>query len=51
VSQVGSLPSISATFHSVLTFNGTSIVTMAVTARGITTTCRIDLTGKVAPDC
>jgi hypothetical protein len=51
VSQVGSLPSLSITIHSVLTFNGTSIVTMAITVRGVTTTCKIDLSGKVAPVC
>jgi hypothetical protein len=48
---IGSLPPVGATMHAVLTFNGTSIVTIASTIAGQTLTCRIDLTGTVGPSC
>jgi len=37
--------------HSVLTFNGTSIITIAMTISGSTLTCRVDLTGATSPVC
>jgi hypothetical protein len=43
--------SVTASAHAVVTFNGTSIVTVSGTLAGIPTTCRIDLAGKVATVC
>ena len=37
--------------HQVVTFNGTSIVTVTTTVAGHTSTCKIDLSGKTAPVC
>ena len=51
VTKTGALPSITASAHAVVTFNGTSIVNVSGTVAGIPTTCRIDLAGKVAPAC
>lgn len=48
---VGALPPLQASVHSVLTFNGTSVVTIMSTISGLTETCRIDLTGTVGPSC
>jgi hypothetical protein len=48
---IGSLPSVTTTTHSVLTFNGTSIITIAMTISGRTQTCRIDLSGVTGPVC
>ena len=42
---------LSTTIRAVTTFNGTSIVTTALTIGGHTTTCKVDLSGKVAPAC
>jgi hypothetical protein len=51
VTKAGSLPTITANAHAVVTFNGTSLVNVSGTVAGIPTTCRIDLTGKAAPAC
>jgi hypothetical protein len=48
---IGSLPSITTKMHSVLTFNGTSIITIAMTISGQTLTCRVDLSGVTGPVC
>jgi hypothetical protein len=50
VTKTGGL-SVTASAHAVVTFNGTSLVNVSGTVAGIPTTCRIDLSGKVAPVC
>lgn len=37
--------------HQVITFNGTSIVTVVTTFADHTSTCKLDLSGKTAPAC
>ncbi len=49
--KTGVLPTVSASAHAVVTFNGTSIVNVSGTVAGLPTTCRIDLSGKTAPVC
>jgi hypothetical protein len=46
--RVGEL---TTSIRAVTTFNGTSTVTTALTIGGHTTTCKLDLSGKVAPAC
>jgi hypothetical protein len=48
---IGSLPAIQVPMHAVVTFNGTSIVTIEATVGGRAQTCRIDLTGTVGASC
>jgi hypothetical protein len=48
---MGSLPSVQVPMNAVLTFNGTSVVTVVATISGRTETCRIDLSGTVGPSC
>lgn len=43
--------SVTLDLHQVLTFNGTSIVTVATTVAGHSSTCKIDLSGRTAPVC
>jgi len=43
--------SVTLALHQVVTFNGTSIVTVATTVAGHTSTCKLDLSGKTAPVC
>ncbi|HXT17187.1 MAG TPA: hypothetical protein VN706_16235 [Gemmatimonadaceae bacterium] len=49
--KIGSLPAVPTSMHSVITFNGTSIVTFMSTIAGTTQTCRIDLSGNTAASC
>lgn len=49
--SLGPLPAINATSHSVITFDGTSVITVVATVAGHLTTCRIDLTGAASPSC
>jgi hypothetical protein len=51
VTKAGSLPSVTASAHAVVTFNGTSLVTVSGTIAGVPATCRVDLAGKVATVC
>jgi hypothetical protein len=44
-------PSATIAMRTVMTFNGTSTVTMTITIGGTTSTCRVDLTGKTATTC
>jgi hypothetical protein len=44
-------PGLTVTSHEVLTFDGTSIVTLTRTSAGSTMTCAIDLSGRILPVC
>ena len=46
-----STPALTVPIHSVITFNGTSIVTITTSASVFSTTCKIDLSGKTPPVC
>ncbi len=45
------LPAVSGSANAVVTFNGTSIVTVVVTVSGIVRSCRVDLAGVAQPSC
>jgi hypothetical protein len=45
------IASAAVTTRTVITFNGSSIVTMTIALRGTTSTCRVDLSGKTPPAC
>jgi hypothetical protein len=51
VATIGGLGSITTTWHTVITFNGTSTATIVLTSSGAATTCTLDLTGKNPPVC
>jgi hypothetical protein len=45
-----SSPTVTSTTHAVITFNGTSVINIAITTSGTTRTCQIDLTNGI-PHC
>jgi hypothetical protein len=47
----GTPTALTAVVHDVITFDGTSTVTVAITSAGLTMSCKIDLTGQKAPVC
>jgi hypothetical protein len=51
VATIGGLGSITTTSHAVIAFNGTSTATIVFATSGMTTTCKLDLTGKSPPVC
>jgi hypothetical protein len=48
---IAPLPAVNTTAHAVLTFNGTSLVTVVTNVSGLVKTCRIDLAGGASPVC
>jgi hypothetical protein len=51
VTTLPPLPAVNTTAHAVLTFNGTSQVTVVTNVSGVVKTCRIDLAGGASPVC
>jgi hypothetical protein len=48
VSTIGTAPAVTTTMREVLTYNGTSTVTLTITRGGVTTTCTFDLASSTA---